>query len=135
MPAVTVGPTVWGLAPETPGTGLAAIGYATRHLVRSGRPVGGSGALTDAVRVAFVMAGGRVRCGARVDGLVIESGSVAGVRLVTGETLSAAVVVAACDPARVFVDWMDDPPASARRRKTSPLLPQSSRGGKPFGVT
>jgi len=115
MPAVTVGPTVWGLAPETPGTGLAAIGYATRHLVRSGRPVGGSGALTDAVRVAFEMAGGRVRCGARVDGLVIESGSVAGVRLVTGETLSAAVVVAACDPARVFVDWMDDPPASARR--------------------
>ena len=35
MPAVTVGPTVWGLTPETPGTGLAAIGYATRHLVLS----------------------------------------------------------------------------------------------------
>lgn len=115
MPAVTVGPTVWGLSPETRGTGLAAIGYATRHLVRSGRPVGGSGALTDAVRGAFETAGGRVRCGACVESLILESGSVAGVRLVDGEVLQAPTVVAACDPARVFVDWVVDPPASARR--------------------
>ena len=43
MPTISVGPTVWGLAPDTPGTGMAALGYATRHINRVGRPQGGSG--------------------------------------------------------------------------------------------
>ena len=43
-PAVTSGPTVWGARPTASGTGTAAALYATRHLIRSGRPVGGSGA-------------------------------------------------------------------------------------------
>ncbi|MBI03846.1 MAG: phytoene dehydrogenase [Acidimicrobiaceae bacterium] len=115
MPAAAIGPTVWGLSPDAPGTGLAATGYAIRHLVRSGRPVGGSGALTDAVQLSFETAGGQVRCEARVESLVLESGSVAGIRMADGEVLSAPVVVAACDPARVFSDWLVDPPASARR--------------------
>jgi phytoene dehydrogenase-like protein len=115
MPAVAAGPTVWGLSPDTPGTGLAAAVYATRHLARGGRPVGGSGALTDAVLAAFEMAGGQVRCEARVESLVLESGSVAGLRLVNGDVLKAPLVVAACVPARVFSDWVVDPPASARR--------------------
>ena len=115
MPAVTVGPTVWGLPPDAPGTGLAAINYASRHLVRSGRPVGGSGALTDCLRAAMVFAGGRVRCGSRVERLVLDGGRVTGVRLADGTFLSAGVVVAACDPARVFVDWLGDPPPAARR--------------------
>ncbi len=38
-PGGVIGPVLWGLAPSTPGTGLGAIGYAVRHLVRVGRPV------------------------------------------------------------------------------------------------
>jgi phytoene dehydrogenase-like protein len=115
MPAVSAGPTVWGVHPDTPGTGLAAAAYATRHVVRTGRPAGGSGALTDAVRASLEAAGGTVRCDSRVRELIVDDGAVAGVRLLDGTTLRAPVVVAACDPDRVFVDWMDDVPAAARR--------------------
>jgi phytoene dehydrogenase-like protein len=115
MPGVSGGPTVWGVPPDMPGTGLAAAGYATKHLVRSGRPAGGSGALTDAVRLSFEASGGEVRCGARVARLLVDDGAIAGVELTGGERIRASTVVAACDPHRVMVDWIDDPPPAARR--------------------
>ncbi|MEL6985190.1 MAG: NAD(P)/FAD-dependent oxidoreductase, partial [Actinomycetota bacterium] len=115
MPVVTSGPSVWGVHPSTPGTGLAALGYASRHLVTTGRPEGGSGALTDATRASFEAAGGQVRCGSRVERLLMADGQVVGVRLDDGTELSADAVVAACDPQRVLVDWIDEPPAAARR--------------------
>jgi phytoene dehydrogenase-like protein len=115
MAAVSAGPTAWGIPPEQPGSGLAAASLATRHLVRSGRPRGGSGALTEAVRSSFEAAGGAVRCGARVESLVTRGGVVAGVRLADSTELTATAVVAACDPHRVFVDWFGDPPPAARR--------------------
>ena len=114
MPGIAAGPTVWGIPPTTPGTGLAALTYATRHLVRTGRPGGGSGALTDATRASFEAAGGITRCSSRVDRLLIHDGDVAGVRLTDGTELAAPMVVAACDPQRVLVDWVTDPPPAAR---------------------
>ncbi|MEM7324277.1 MAG: NAD(P)/FAD-dependent oxidoreductase [Actinomycetota bacterium] len=114
MPAIAAGPTVWGVPQDTPGTGLAALTYATRHLVRTGRPAGGSGALTDATRRSFEAAGGRVRCGVRVDKLLLRDGAVRAVRLSDGTEIPTGLVVAACDPQRVIVDWIDEPPAGAR---------------------
>ncbi len=115
MPAVSSGPTVWGARPSAQGTGMAAAIYATRHLIKTGRPVGGSGALTDAVRASYEAAGGRVRCDSTVDRLLVHDGAVAGVRLTDGSTLTSTRVVAACDPQRVFVDWLDPVPSGARR--------------------
>jgi phytoene dehydrogenase-like protein len=115
MPAVTSGPTVWGVPHTTPGTGTAAALYATRHVIRTGRPVGGSGALTDAVRSSFEAAGGRTRTTARVERLLVADGAVAGVVLDDGASLRAPRVVAACDPQRVFVQWLDAVPPAARR--------------------
>ncbi len=115
MPAVSSGPTVWGVPPTAPGTGMAAAIYATRHLIKTGRPVGGSGALTDAVRASFEDAGGRVLCDRTVDRLLVDDGVAAGVRLTDGSTLTSDRVVAACDPQRVFVDWLDSVPSGARR--------------------
>jgi len=115
MPAVSTGPTVWGVAPETPGTGLAALAYATRHLVRTGRPVGGSGALTDATRASFEAAGGQVRTNARVERLLMRDGTIAGVRLADGTEIATTTVVAACDPQRVYVDWLSEVPPAAKR--------------------
>jgi phytoene dehydrogenase-like protein len=115
MPGVSTGPTVWGAPHTAPGTGMAAAIYAARHLVKSGRPRGGSGALTDSVRASFEAAGGKVRCGSRVERLLMHDGAVTGVRLDDGTELSAVKVVAACDPQRVFVDWFDEVPAAAKR--------------------
>lgn len=115
MPAVTSGPTVWGVEHTMPGTGTAAALYATRHLIRTGRPVGGSGGLTDSLRASFEAAGGRTRCDSRVVGLAVNDGRAVGVRLDDGTEIRAGRVVAACDPQRVFVDWLDQVPPKAQR--------------------
>ena len=112
-PVITTGPSVWGLSPETPGTGLGALGYAMRHHAPVGRPKGGSGALPAAIASAFMAAGGEIRTSARVTRILCEGGAVAGVELASGEVLRAPIVVAASDPRLALVDWLTDPPASA----------------------
>ena len=49
-PALVTGPTVWGISPHTPGTGLAALTYAMRHVSKVGRPIGGSGMVPISLR-------------------------------------------------------------------------------------
>jgi len=115
LPVISTGPTVWGVPPETPGTGIAALGYATRHLVRTGRPEGGSGALTDAVAASYAAAGGRTQTGAIVSRLLIDSDAVCGVELSTGERLRASTVIAACNPEQVMVEWLGEVPAAAKK--------------------
>jgi phytoene dehydrogenase-like protein len=46
---------------------------------------------------------------------VVADGAVRGVRLADGSEFTAPAVVAACDPQRVFVDWLDGVPPRARR--------------------
>jgi phytoene dehydrogenase-like protein len=119
-PALATGPVVWGLDGSTPGTGLGALGYAMRHLVQMGRPTGGSGALTEAVRAGFEAAGGRVRCGVRAQSVLVDGGRrasggrVAGVRLATGEVIESTAVVVACDPASVTLEGSDLPEGFVR---------------------
>ncbi|MFN0027015.1 MAG: phytoene desaturase family protein [Acidimicrobiales bacterium] len=125
--AVAGGPAVWGVSPHTPGTGLGALRLAMPHAVRPGRPIGGSGALTDALRASFEAAGGRVLTGARAERVLIEGDRVLGVRAVlepapidratggavarsaagagTTELLRAALVVVACDPRATTLEW------------------------------
>lgn len=112
-PVVVNGPAVWGLSPETPRTGMGAIGYAIRHSSRSGRPVGGSGAVPASLRSAFTAAGGKVQTGARVVGILCRGEKVRGVELADGTVIEAPVVVSACDPTETFVNWLRHPPASA----------------------
>ncbi|NOX29551.1 MAG: hypothetical protein GXP35_05830 [Actinobacteria bacterium] len=45
----------------------------------------------------------------------MNDGAVSGLRLRDGTTLASSVIVAACDPSRVFVDWMKNPPPAATR--------------------
>ncbi|WCB94598.1 Phytoene desaturase (lycopene-forming) [Baekduia alba] len=113
-PVATTGPAVWGLPPQAPGTGLGALGYALRHLIAVGRPVGGSGALTDALASAVRGAGGTIRTGARVSAILCDAGTVAGVRLGEGTRVDAPVVISAGDPRRTLVELLHAPPAQAR---------------------
>jgi len=124
-PAMVEGPVVWGLSPQTPGTGLGAISFALRHLEKVGRPVGGSGALPDALLKSFLASGGMVRTGTRVVGIVCEGQRVSAVQTQDGASVTARVVVSACDPRRTFVTWLKNPPSRAqsliaRWRQTTP---------------
>ena len=112
-PALVGGPMVWGISPETPGSGLGAISYAMRHVGHVGRPVGGSGALTEALAAAVVRAGGEVRTGATVTGIRADGDRVVGVTLADGTQIDCSIVVSACDPRRTFVEWLSNPPAGA----------------------
>ncbi len=116
MPAMSNGPTIWGAPPDGPGTGMAGMLYAMRHMVKTGRPVGGSGALTDALAAAFTAAGGRLSCGTPVAGLLGDGQRVKGVRLVDGTEITAAAVVATCDPVPVASHWLAEPHGARVRR-------------------
>ncbi|MEM9517971.1 MAG: NAD(P)/FAD-dependent oxidoreductase [Actinomycetota bacterium] len=113
VPALITGPVVWGVDPQMPGTGLAALAYATKHLVPVGRPVGGSGALTDALRRSAEAAGARFEVDTRVEALLCRGDAVVGVRTTEGGERSATRVVAAIDPSVVLVDWLDGVPGRA----------------------
>jgi phytoene dehydrogenase-like protein len=112
-PVVVTGPAVWGLSPDLPGTGLGAVGYATKHVARVGRPVGGSGAVPAALSACILAAGGEIRTGARVAAILCEGRAVRGVQLEDGEVLDAPQVVVACDPTDALVRWLRDPPPQA----------------------
>jgi phytoene dehydrogenase-like protein len=111
-PVVTTGPAVWGLSPETAGTGLGALGYAMKHVTGVGRPVGGSGNLPAALASCVQDAGSAIRTDARVTELLAEGNAVRGVALSTGEVVEAPVVVAAVDPRTALIRWLARPPSS-----------------------
>lgn len=108
MPAVVTGPTVWGVHPSTPGTGLAGALFATKHLLRTARPEGGSGALTDAIHRSFTAAGGQTICGERVVKLLTSQQRITGVTLSDGRVIHAKHVLASNDPQQIFSEWLAD---------------------------
>ncbi|MFN8221901.1 MAG: NAD(P)/FAD-dependent oxidoreductase [Gaiellales bacterium] len=114
-PACVTGPVLWGVSPSLPGTGRGALSYAVRHVVRTGRPVGGSGSLPAALAAAVEAAGGVVRTGAIVDAIPVGEDRVRGVALTGGELVEARAVVVACDPRRALVEWLREPPPGAVR--------------------
>lgn len=114
-PALAVGPMVWGISPETPGSGLGALTYAMRHAGRLGRPVGGSGQVPAAILAAFESAGGQLRLNSRVAAITCAGQAVRGVRLADGTAIDAGVVVSACNPHDTFITWLENPPPQASK--------------------
>jgi beta-carotene ketolase (CrtO type) len=113
-PAMVAGPMVWGISPETPGSGLGALTYAMRHAGTVGRPVGGSGMVPVSIERAFHAAGGSTRLGTKVTSITCEGDDVRGVLLDDGSEVRARVVVSACNPHDTFLRWLRDPPPHAR---------------------
>jgi phytoene dehydrogenase-like protein len=84
------------LAPEAAGSGgfgwlMAMLGQTYGFPV----PVGGAGALTDALVRRLRSRGGTLRCGQRVDRVAVRDGRAVGVRTVDGGTLAARRAVLA----------------------------------------
>lgn len=123
-PALSTGPVVWGISPETPRTGLGALSLAMRHAARMGRPVGGSGMVPRALQRAFESFGGTTRTSSRVSAIICDPVRVRGVRLDDGTVIEAGTVVSACDPHATFLHWLQGAPRAAedmiRRWKSIP---------------
>jgi phytoene dehydrogenase-like protein len=112
-PLITTGPAVWGVNPYWKGTGMAAMGFALKHATRGGRPVGGSGALTQAIHSVYETAGGKTLTGAYVSEIVCQGEKVIGVRLRDGRMIESDTVVVAIDPRVAFVDFLKNAPSGA----------------------
>ncbi|MEM9040371.1 MAG: NAD(P)/FAD-dependent oxidoreductase [Actinomycetota bacterium] len=113
-PAAVMGPMVWGISPRTPGSGLGALALAMRHVGTVGRPIGGSGAVTEALRKSLESAGGVVRTSSRVTRIRCDADRVVGVTLHDGTEIDAGIVVSACNPHDTFLQWLHEPPQVAR---------------------
>jgi phytoene dehydrogenase-like protein len=112
-PGLLVGPMVWGISPELPGSGLGALTYALRHVGKVGRPIGGSGMVPRTLLAAFERSGGVLRASTKVAAITCEGPSVRGVTLSDGTEVTAPVVVSACNPHDTFLHWLKNPPPQA----------------------
>jgi beta-carotene ketolase (CrtO type) len=112
-PAMVTGPMVWGMTPESPGTGLGALTYALRHVGRVGRPVGGSGMVPESLRRSFEAAGGTLMLNTKVDHLTCEGDAIRGMVCTDGTEVTARIVVSACNPHDTFLAWLKNPPPQA----------------------
>ncbi|HYL02523.1 MAG TPA: NAD(P)/FAD-dependent oxidoreductase [Steroidobacteraceae bacterium] len=92
--------------PRSPGTvftllyRLASEGTADGALAQ---PLGGLGALSEALARSAVAAGAEVRTAAPVARIVVQGDAAAGVVLESGEELAAAAVVSSADPKTTFL--------------------------------
>jgi phytoene desaturase len=81
--------------------------------------MGGTGALVQAFLRLFTEMSGKLRLNTRVEQLLIENGTARGVRLTSGEELSAAVVVSNADVTNFYKKAV---PAEARKKWTDAKL-------------
>jgi phytoene dehydrogenase-like protein len=113
-PGMLVGPMVWGISPEQPGSGLGALTYAMRHVGTVGRPIGGSGMVPRSLLAAFEHAGGTLRTSTKVEAITCEGPGVRGVSFADGSEATAPIVVSACNPHDTFLHWLKNPPPQAQ---------------------
>jgi phytoene dehydrogenase-like protein len=91
--------------PRTPGTVLTLLYRLAAHEGSSilAQPVGGLGALSDALGKAAIAAGATIRTGAAVGRISLQEDRVQGVVLQSGEAIAAPVVISSCDPKTTFL--------------------------------
>ena len=98
---------VWA-GPYTPGTAYNLLHHALGEVdgVQGawGHVRGGMGAISEAIAASARAAGATVRTGAPVASIDVEGGRVTGVTLVSGETLSAPLVMSGAHPKRTVLD-------------------------------
>jgi phytoene dehydrogenase-like protein len=94
--------------PFTPGSAMClAFAMATGERRMLNKIEGGIGTLCDHVRQLFLDAGGELRLHAKVEEITTADNRVTGVRLTTGESISAPIVVSNLDPTMTFTRLMD----------------------------
>lgn len=84
--------------------------------------IGGTGKLVEGLVDLIEGQGGQVRCGARVESIVVEGRKATGVRLATGETIPADIVISNADSAWTYRYLL---PKATRRRWTDRRIERS----------
>jgi phytoene dehydrogenase-like protein len=99
--------------PYEPGTGYVMAHHSIGevgdgHLGAWATPIGGMGAVSDALASSARSLGAEIRCDAPVERIRSAGGTVRGVTLADGTELTAPVVVAATHPQITFLRQMDE---------------------------
>lgn len=87
---------------DVDGGGAAYMLFAMLHRWGTGKPIGGMQKFSDALAACYHDHGGELRLNAVVEEIIIQDGKIRGVRLQNGETITAEVVLATCDPHTAF---------------------------------
>lgn len=98
------------LGPRSPGSSnllLARSGDEAHPAGSASVPIGGMGAITQAMAAAATAAGAQIRLGAEVVAITSKDGVATGVRLSSGEELTADFVVSNADPTRTLMSLVD----------------------------
>ncbi len=110
------------LGPMSPGSAYVLLhhymGEVDGNVGAWGLARGGMGAITQALAASLADAGGTLRCGAGVDKVLVTNGRATGVRLDSGEEISARRVISNMDLKRTFlkcVEASDLPPEFVRQ--------------------
>jgi phytoene dehydrogenase-like protein len=111
------------------GTAWGMIYIALVHRTHSARYLGGTGALPRALEACFRAHGGTVRTAAEVDEILVGDGHVHGVRLTSGEEISAETVLAACDPKTALARLLPTGVLPTRLEHAARHIPTSTTGG------
>ena len=95
--------------PEEPGTAYVLLHHAVGDLGDGslsewGYPIGGMGAVADALRASAESFGAEIRVGSRVERILVEAGGVRGAVTAAGEEYRASLVISACHPKITFLE-------------------------------
>ncbi|MFP5227163.1 MAG: phytoene desaturase family protein [Acidobacteriota bacterium] len=84
---------------------VISLGWMNRG--NAGYAIGGSQALIRLILKKLAALGGRVRCGARVERILVDQGKAVGVELAGGEKVMADWVISAADGHATIFDWLE----------------------------
>jgi phytoene dehydrogenase-like protein len=116
------------------GTAWVLIYFGLIHRTGVGRFQGGTGAITDALARCFAAAGGQLRLGVVVDGLLMRGGRVAGVRLETGEQITAGQVITTNNVKVTLSQWLPDGVLDDALTHRVRHIPTASTGASSFKI-
>ena len=99
------------LGPRSPNTVFSLLyrlaGFGRHGMGGLHLPMGGMGALADALAQAAMRAGVVVRTGARVEQILVEKETAVGVVLAGGEEIRAPIVACSADPQRTLLKLVE----------------------------
>jgi phytoene dehydrogenase-like protein len=96
----------------------------------TGLPVGGMGAITDAMRRSIEAAGATVRTQAEVVAIRVKGGTVAGVALASGEEFATSMALSNLNPKTTYLDLLDPFPDDPKLRERLAKLKMTGSGFK-----